>query len=107
MSIIVSELKTKNYKYFLDENNFKDGRIRMTSKKKTSYGYIVKLFTNYVSIYTKKIYVYPDGKAKCVTIVDQNYHPKYQHTTYFTKEGNEIISDTNSTREELNYWKQL
>ncbi len=104
--IEVSKLPSKNYKFFLDETNF-NGRLKVTSVKETKYGFIVKLFTNFVSLYTKKFYVYPNGKVKCVTIVEQNYHPKYQHTTYFDTNGQEIISDTNSTREEMLYWKNL
>lgn len=96
----------KNYRFWLNKSNFK-GRLKFVKSKKTNYGFIVNLFTNYITLYTKKIYLYKNGFVKIVTIVDQNYRAKYQYTTYYNKIGNEIIVSDNSTRKELSIFKQL
>ena len=88
--------KGQNYKYWLDKNNF-NGRLKFVSAKETNYGYIVKLMTNYITLYTKKIYVNSDNSAKIVTLVDQNYRAKYQTTCYYDLQGFEIIANIEGT----------
>jgi len=79
------------YKRFLDKDvNIKLNRLKVTKVKKTNYGYIIHLFTNFICIYKKYVYVQKNGTAKIKTIVEKNYHAKYQNTTYENKEGQEI-----------------
>jgi hypothetical protein len=94
----------RHYNYWLDKENFK-GNLRFVSKKETNYGYIVKLMTNYITLFTKYIYINSDGSAKIVTKTERNYCPKYQTTVYHGIDGREIVID-NSTRKELIEYKK-
>jgi hypothetical protein len=79
---------------------------KITKVKRTDYGYIVHLFSNYITLVTAKIYVYPNNFAKVVRYVRTNYRAPYQNTSYYTDKG-EIIHNENNTRKELAYFKQL
>jgi hypothetical protein len=72
------------YIKFLDKDTFNSSstNLKVTKVKKTNYGFIVHLFTNYVCLYYKYITVGKNGTAKIVTKVDRNYQAKYQTTTY-------------------------
>jgi len=72
------------YIKFLDKDTFNSSstNLKVTKVKKTNYGFIVHLFTNYVCLYYKYITVGKNGTAKIVTKVDRNYQAKYQITTY-------------------------
>jgi hypothetical protein len=70
-------------------------------------GLIIHRFSHYVTLVYIRLYKYQDGFSKAVVKVDKNYHPRYQYTLYFDKDGREIKSPTNSTRAELAYWKKL
>ena len=84
------------YKTFLDKDkfnkfsDFKPNNLRVTKVKKTNYGFIIHLFTNYICLYYKYVYLAKNGSAKIVTKVDKNYHAKYQVTTYENKQGLQI-----------------
>ena len=79
------------------------------SRKKTKYGWKIVQGTNYISIITTKLYIYEDGFAKSVTVVDKNYHAKYSFTCYYDNNGKEIVIEhvLNQTRAELTLWKKL
>lgn len=72
------------YIQFLDKETFNSTttNLKVTKVKKTNYGFIVHLFTNYVCLTYKYITEGKNGTAKIVTKVDRNYQSKYQHTTY-------------------------
>jgi hypothetical protein len=74
---------------------------------KTDYGYLIRKMTNFIGIYTTKLFIYPDGFAKAVTKAKVNYTPNEQWTIYFDAQGHEITTEGNSTRKELAIWKKL
>lgn len=80
-----------SYTQFLDKETFNSTttNLKVTKVKKTNYGFIVHLFSNYVCLYYKYITVGKNGSAKIVTKVDKNYHVKYQYTSY-EQNGKEI-----------------
>lgn len=82
----------KGYKQFLDKETFnKDTEnLKVTKVKKTNYGFIVHLFSNYICLYYKYITLGKNGTVKIVTKVDRNYYPKYQITTYENEAGEQI-----------------
>lgn len=81
-----------SYKTFLnkDEFNKNSHNLRITKVKETNYGFIIHLFTNYICLYYKYVTLGKNGTAKIKTIIDKNYHAKYQHTTYENKNGIQI-----------------
>lgn len=83
------------------------GGLITLKRTKKPYGWHILQGTNFISIHTTRLEVFEDGRAKAVTKVDKNYHAKYQVTTYYNKDGKEIISNDNSTRKELSYFKKL
>jgi hypothetical protein len=95
----------KNWKFWINKDNFK-GNLKFVKCTKTNYGYKVNLMTNYITLYTKYIYVNEDNSAKIVTKVDQNYRAKYQYTLYHDLKGNRIDCE-NNTRKELKIYKEL
>ena len=82
----------KGYKQFLDKEGFNKNtqRLKVTKIKETSKGFIIHLFTNYVSLIYKYVTTYKNGTAKVITKVNTNYRPKYQYTSYENSEGEEI-----------------
>lgn len=72
------------YIQFLDKESFNSTttNLKVTKVKKTNYGFIIHLFTNYICLTYKYITVGKNGTAKIVTKVDRNYQPKRQYTTY-------------------------
>lgn len=82
----------KGYKQFLDKDAFNatTQSLKVTKVKKTDYGFIIHLFTNYICLYYKYVTLSSDGSAKIVTKVNKNYHAPYQFTSYEDSEGNEI-----------------
>jgi|14_taG_2_1085336.scaffolds.fasta_scaffold233854_2 hypothetical protein len=81
-----------SYKVFLEKEKFNNNsrNLRVTKVKETNYGFIIHLFSNYVCLYYKYVSLGKNGTAKIKTIVDRNYHSKYQHTTYEDKFGKQI-----------------
>ena len=79
------------YIQFLDKETFNSTttNLKVTKVKKTNYGFIVHLFTNYICLTYKYITEGKNGTAKIVTKVDRNYQAKYQITTY-EQNGKEI-----------------
>ena len=69
------------------------------------YGYFITITTSYITIKKTRLEINADGTAKAVTKVNKNYSSPYQFTTYFDKEGREIIGDT--THQELSYYKKI
>ena len=63
---------------------------RTTEIVKTTYGYRIKRFSNYVSLLTIRLMVFPNGFSKATVKVDTNYRPKYQYTVYFDTENKEV-----------------
>ena len=80
------------YKIFLNKEEFnkKNFNLKVTKVKKTSYGFIIHLFKNYITLYYKYVTIYPDGSAKILTKVNKNYCAPYQVTTYEDKKGEKI-----------------
>ena len=97
---------------YLNDDIFK-GNLKFVSCKATSYGYIAKFMTSYITLYTKKIYCndYEAKFAKIVTITEQNYRAKYQTTVYYNSAGNlincEPLQDDKRTRAELKIFNTL
>ena len=81
-----------SYKTFLNKDEFNkySHNLRVTKVKKTEYGFIIHLMTNYVSLYYKYVTIGKNGTAKIITKVNQNYHAPYQNTTYENKNGKKI-----------------
>lgn len=71
------------------------------------YGYHITITTTYVTVKKIRLELNEDGSAKAVVKVNTNYQAPYQYTLYFDKQGREIISTPESTREELEYYRSL
>ena len=84
---------------------------RITDIKKTTYGYLIKTFNDYITTKSIKLTVLTNGFTKAVVTVDQNYRPKFTCTYFFDNEGKEIIilnSDgTDTTRAEKKLWLKM
>jgi hypothetical protein len=79
-----------NYNNFLGVDPIDKPGTRVTSVKKTSYGYRVQMFNHYVTLYYLKVIVNENKSAKIHWKVDKNYNPTERYTTYYNTIGNEI-----------------
>ena len=85
---------------FLSEEA-KERKTKVTKVIKTKYGYHITLFNNYVTIYSCKLIINPNGSAKCHIVKDQNYKPLSRYTLYFDKEGDNIHSSNKFTNRQI------
>ena len=71
-----------SYKKFTEQG--KDfGNTKVTNVKKTDYGYRVRMFNNYITLFYLKIIVNKNGSAKIHWEVKKNYFPVERYTTYY------------------------
>jgi len=71
--------------------------------------YKINRITFEIAIINADLMIEENGKARSVTKVAPNYRANYQFTTYFDKDGYEIIevNGNNSVRAIGNYWRTL
>lgn len=75
------------------------GGTKVTKVTKKPYGYIVKMFNHYITLYSLKVVINENGSAKINWTVDKNYQPTIRFTTYYNTDGVEI---TRSEYQKLN-----
>lgn len=80
-----------NYKDLLKVEPTDTNGTRVTKVTKKPYGYLVKLFNNYVTIYSVKLIINTDNSAKAVVKVDKNYLAPFQYTVHYDTDCKLII----------------
>ena len=92
-----------NYLEFLTVDPIHSGKhTRVTKVTPKKYGFRVRMFNSYVTIYYLKIEINADKSAKISWKVDKNYQPINRYTTYHGANGEEI-----SRKEYYNQKKQI
>jgi hypothetical protein len=72
---------------YLTVEPVKDYGTRVTKVVKTSYGYRVQMFNNYITLYYLKVIMNENGSAKIHWRVEKNYHTTKRFTTYYGLDG--------------------
>ena len=85
---------------------FRSG-YKTTKITETKNGYLIRRFSNYISLQYIKVVYSANGFSKATVKVDKNYHAKYQFTIYFDAMGNEINSELNTTISNKKAWLLL
>jgi len=96
----------KHYKekYNLDKPNKYGKGCEKTESQKTKNGYSHLRMTNFISIYKTKIIENQDGTVIAKTTINCNYQAPYSHSSYFDRDGLEIIGSDN---EEIQYYRKI
>lgn len=79
----------------------KERKTRVTSVKKTKYGYNVKMFNHYVTLYDIKLVLNNNGTAKAHYKKEVNYRPVERFTIYFNELGESILSTPELTDRQI------
>ncbi len=101
---------TYQKKYRFDNpktDHFKEYNFTLTKVNKSRYK--ISRMTFWIAIVNTDLVIEENGKARAVTKVAPNYRASYQFTTYFDKDGCEIleVNGNNSAMAIGNYWRTL